>query len=231
MLKLANLRKRFGDVDALAGVDLDVERGERVALFGPSGCGKTTLLRLIAGLDGADEGTIWIDGKVVSGPAVRVAPSRRGIGMVFQDLGLWPHMSAVANVEFMVARGAGNRKWRVEMARQMLDLVRLGRAASRYPHELSGGERQRLALARAIASSPKLLLMDEPFSSVELELKIELMALVQDVVSERAITLVYVSHSADEVEVLADRVATMERGRIVDIVPVARGRRDDTARA
>lgn len=220
MLEIDGLWKSFGPRDVLRELTFSVDAGECLALVGPSGCGKTTLLRLVAGFEDADKGTIRLGGSTVSGPHVLVAPRQRGIGMVFQDLALWPHMTAGANVEFMVPRcvkGRGARQARADEA--LLSVGLSGRQRS-YPGELSGGERQRLALARALASEPTLLLLDEPFSSLDAEVKGQMLELTREVQVARGVTAIYVTHVPDEVPGLAQRVARMSEGRIGETMTV-----------
>ncbi|MBT3294613.1 MAG: ABC transporter ATP-binding protein [Verrucomicrobia bacterium] len=218
MLTVENLGKSFGGHTVLSGVDLNVARGSCLALFGPSGCGKTTLLRLIAGLDDADEGKITIAGRLASAPHVKVPPHRRNVGMVFQDLALWPHMTARQNVEFMLPRNGIGRRERRQQAMEVLNAVQLNAHHDRHPHQLSGGEQQRLAIARAIAQAPDLLLLDEPFSSLDVDTKTEMLDLVRRIHAERKMTILYVTHMTAEVPALADRVACLEQGTIQETV-------------
>jgi len=217
MVRVEDLKKRLGHRQILDGVNLSVPRGECLAVCGPSGCGKTTLLRLIAGLDDADAGTIRLDGELASAPHAVVPPHRRRIGMVFQDLALWPHMTALAHVEFMLGPHERQRRARRERAREVLANVQLSRNIMRYPHELSGGERQRVALARALAAEPAVLLLDEPFCSLHRELKNRMLALVRELHASRAITTLYVTHIPSDLPGLAERVACMADGVITGV--------------
>jgi iron(III) transport system ATP-binding protein len=161
MIRLTGVGKRFGAVEAVSRVDLTVDRGDFVALLGPSGCGKTTLLRLIAGFEVPDEGSVFLEGRQVAGSRW-VPPEQRAVGMVFQDYALFPHLTVTENVGYgLPRRGRGAR------AGEVLELVGLGALGDRYPHELSGGQQQRVALARALAPQPALVLLDEPWSNID----------------------------------------------------------------
>jgi ABC-type sugar transport system ATPase subunit len=191
-------------------MSLAVERAERVVLFGDSGCGKTTVLRLIAGLAVPDSGCVLINGSVVAESGrVLLEPEKRGIGMVFQDLALWPHMTVQQNLEFgLKARGIG-RSERDVLVRQALALVRLEPRAAARPGDLSGGEQQRVALARALVIRPAILLMDEPLSSLDRESKEQMIREVVRLHEELQFTLLYVTHDRDEMSAIATRVVHM----------------------
>ncbi len=211
-VRLEGVEKRFGETRAVAGVDLDLREGELVAVLGPSGCGKTTLLRLIAGFETPDAGTIAVGGELVAGAGRSVPPERRRIGMVFQDYALFPHLRVEANVAFGLARrSAADRR---ALTRDTLALVGLEQKADRYPHELSGGEQQRVALARALAPQPEIVLLDEPFSSLDATLRAGLRRDVETILREAAATALLVTHDQEEALSLADRVAVMRDGRI-----------------
>ena len=213
-VKVAGLIKRFGGVTVLDGVDLAVEPGTLVSLLGPSGCGKTTLLRLIAGLEVPDAGTIAVDGVELSGPVAQVPPERRRISLVFQDWALFPHLTVGANVAYGLPRGAsrGDRAERVERA---LSLVGLDGLGDRMPGTLSGGQQQRVALARAVAPGPTMLLLDEPFSNLDTSLRVQVRSEVHELLVDLGVTTVIVTHDQDEAFVLGDQVAVMHDGRIV----------------
>lgn len=216
-IELRNITKCFGDVKVLYGISFQVMAGECFALLGPSGCGKTTLLRLIAGLDEPDHGEITINNKKVCGPKNMVPPHKRSVGMVFQDLALWPHMSVKENVAFGL-KGHNLRKVEIkEKIEEVLDMVSLNGQREYYPHKLSGGERQRVALARTIVLRPEILLMDEPLSSLDPLLKEEIQGLIVQVKQRFNTTLVYVTHDQDEAIAIADRIAVMKDGRIEQI--------------
>ncbi len=217
MLTVEKLTKKYGDVEALKGLTLEISLGEILAVVGPSGCGKTTLLRLIAGLESPDEGSVLIDGIEVSTPAQMVAPYKRGLSMIFQDLALWPHMTAREHIEFVLKKEKHPRdiiKAKIDM---ILKDVNLNGYNNRSPHELSGGEKQRLAIARAIASNPRYLLMDEPFSNLDSILKEELQDLVIGLKNNLRMSIIYVTHNIEEALVLADRIAVMDKGRLEQI--------------
>ena len=209
-LELSGMSKSFGDIRAVADVDLQVTRGEIVCLMGPSGCGKTTTLRLIAGFENPDAGAISIAGRTVYGDGVNESPERRRIGMVFQEGALFPHLTVAQNIAFGLPRGGG-RKAVVAEALQTMELAGL---EGRYPHELSGGQQQRVALARALAPEPDLILMDEPFSSLDPGLRDQLRQDVTAILRERNATVVCVTHDQEEAMLLGDRVAVMQNGRI-----------------
>ena len=220
---LRNVTKRFGSHRALDHVTLTVAARESVVVLGPSGCGKTTLLRVIAGLDVPEEGEIWLGNVQAAGPRrSAVPPHRREIGFVFQDLALWPHLTVAGNLQFVLN---ASKVPRVERRRRMddaLKLVRIDGFASRFPHELSGGEQQRVALARALVGSPRLLLLDEPLSSLDAELRAAMRSELARLQRTLALTTVYVTHDRDDVAVLADRVIEMRAGRIVAVTEARR---------
>ncbi len=210
-LCLRRIVKRFDDVTAVAGVDLDVERNEIVALVGPSGCGKSTLLRVIAGLHPADEGTVAMGGALVDDGTRQVPPERRRIGLVFQDHALFPHLTVADNIGFGLRDvEAPERQRRVG---DMLSLVSLDGFGGRYPHELSGGERQRVALARALAPAPDIMLLDEPFASLDHNLRVQLRADVVDALRATQTAAVFVTHDQSEALAIGDRIVVMRAGR------------------
>ena len=214
MIGVSGVSKRFGTVWALDGVSLALERSETVVVLGPSGCGKTTLLRLIAGLDGPDVGTIHIEGTRVSSPGQLVTPHRRRLSMIFQDLALWPHLSVFGNVGFGLQGNGQSRNAIRATVEALLRQVSLVEHRARHPHQLSGGERQRLAIARALAGSPRYLLMDEPFSSLDPLLKRQMVALVKEFRASLGLGVLYVTHNLDEALALGDRILLMSGGRV-----------------
>ncbi len=209
-LILRGLAKRFGDVPAVDGVDLEVRRGEFVTLLGPSGSGKTTTLRMIAGFTLQTAGTIEIDGVDMS----RVPPYRRDVGMIFQNYALFPHMTAAQNIAFPLQM---RRVARSEIKRRVADalaLVRLDRFGDRYPRQLSGGQQQRIAFARAVVFGPRLLLMDEPLGALDKKLREALQLEVMHFSRQLGATVVYVTHDQEEALVMSDRIAIFNKGKI-----------------
>jgi iron(III) transport system ATP-binding protein len=212
VVECRGLTKRFGPVVAVDAVDLDVRSGELLALLGPSGCGKTTTLRLIAGFERPDAGTIVLDGATVAGERF-VSPERRRVGVVFQDYALFPHLSVAKNVAYGL-RGRSNRSDRVA---EMLELVGLAEMADREPHELSGGQQQRVALARALAPDPSLVLLDEPFSNLDAAMRAQVREEVRRILVRAGATAVVVTHDQEEALSIADRVAVMRAGQVVQV--------------
>jgi len=227
-IAVRNVSKRFGPHQALNSVTLNVIAGESVVILGPSGCGKTTLLRLIAGLEAPDDGEVWLGDVRASGAGTTLLPPHdRQIGFVFQDLALWPHLTVAGNLEFVLGTlniGKAERTRRIEDA---LRLVRIDGFEGRHPHQLSGGEQQRVALARAIVARPRLLLFDEPLSSLDAELRAAMRIELAGLQLTLATTMVYVTHDREDAAVLADRVIEMRAGRIVAITEPRR--REDRA--
>jgi iron(III) transport system ATP-binding protein len=206
------IRYRGSGATVVDGLSLALGKGEIGCVVGSSGCGKTTLLRAVAGFIPVAAGTIEIDGLVVSGPNFTAAPEKRGVGLVFQDYALFPHLRVDDNVAFGLRHlGTAERRARVD---EMLGLVGLHREAARYPHELSGGQQQRVALARALAPRPALLLMDEPFSSLDVELRARLGAEVRQILKASGTTAILVTHDQQEAFAIADRVGVMHEGRL-----------------
>jgi iron(III) transport system ATP-binding protein len=209
-LILKDVHKRFGDHVVLAGLELTVPAGSFTALLGPSGVGKTTLLRLLAGFDRPDHGTIAIGGHVLSGDRVHVPPDQRRIGYVPQEGSLFPHLTVAANIGFGLARA--QRRARVA---ELLELVELTGLDHRYPHQLSGGQQQRVALARALAVRPEVVLLDEPFASLDAQLRAGVRDDVRRILAQAGTTTLLVTHNQDEALSSADLVAVLRDGRIV----------------
>ena len=211
-LQISGLTKAFGSQVALHELDLTLAPGKVLALLGPSGCGKTTLLRCIAGLLEADAGEIKIQGQCVFGPKTNAAPEHRRLGMVFQDYALWPHMTVAENVAFPLVMQGMKKADIKSQAEWALDLVGLAHTAEKAPGTLSGGQQQRIALARAISSKPKLLLMDEPLSNLDKGLRENLAAEIRQLIDRLALTAVFVTHDQLEAFALADEVAVLNQG-------------------
>jgi iron(III) transport system ATP-binding protein len=214
-LQIRQLWKRFGRTDAVAGLSLSLEPGEILTLLGPSGCGKTTTLRLVAGFERPDGGEIAIGGRVVAGPGAWVPPEERGVGMVFQDYALFPHLTVAENVAFGLHRWpASDRQRRVT---QMLRLVGLDGMGDRFPHHLSGGQQQRVALARALAPRPSLVLLDEPFSNLDAALRVQMREEVRRILKETGAAAIFVTHDQKDALAISDRVAVMNGGRLEQV--------------
>ncbi len=212
-LELKNVSKLFGAVAAVKDFDLAVEKGAFVSLLGPSGCGKTTTLRMIAGFETPDTGTITLD----SADITAVPPNKRGTGMVFQAYALFPNMNVRDNIAFGLDVVGRPKKEIDDRVREMLALVRLEEAGKRYPHQLSGGQQQRIALARALAIRPRVLLLDEPLSALDAVVRVALRAEIRHIQLELGITTVYVTHDQEEALSISDRVVVMNQGLIEQI--------------
>src|ERR1700720_3306672 len=210
---VTGLHKAFGTHPVLTGVDLEVPAGSLTAILGPSGSGKTTLLRLLAGFERADAGPISIGDSPVDGPGVYVAPERSRIGYVPQEGSLFPHLTVEANVGF----GLAARDRRAGRAASMLEMVGLSGLGRRYPHQLSGGQQQRVALARALAIKPEVVLLDEPFSSLDAALRASVRADVLQVLRDAGSTSILVTHDQDEALSMADQVAVLRHGSIAQL--------------
>ncbi|HEY8317038.1 MAG TPA: ABC transporter ATP-binding protein [Gaiellaceae bacterium] len=209
-LELQNLHRDFGTVKALDGIEIELGEGEFLSLLGPSGCGKTTALRLVAGFDRPDEGAIVVDGKDLTS----VPPNKRDMGMVFQAYSLFPNMTARQNVSFGLRIRGKKRADRDSRVDDLLELVGLGHAGDRYPHQLSGGMQQRVALARALAIEPRVLLLDEPLSALDAKVRVQLREEIRRIQLELGITTLYVTHDQEEALSISDHVAVMYGGRI-----------------
>lgn len=214
LLALQQVTKRYAPdrPPAVDGLTLTLGQGEILALLGPSGCGKTSTLRLIAGFEVPDSGSVVIRGETMAGPDRWIPPEERGVGVVFQDYALFPHLTVGDNVGFGLHRFA--RGARQERIGQILELVGLGAFASRYPHELSGGQQQRVAVARALAPAPALVLLDEPFSSLDVDLRAQMRDEVEKILRNTGTTGIFVTHDQEEALTLADRVGVLNQGRL-----------------
>jgi iron(III) transport system ATP-binding protein len=213
ILEINNIRCAYEGETVVEDFSLSIRDTTINCLLGPSGCGKTTVLRAIAGFEPVLAGEIILDGRVISSASVQVPPEQRGIGMVFQDYALFPHLSVSDNVAFGLRRYSAAKKRKI--ASDMLELVGLEQCMDRYPHELSGGQQQRVAVARALAPEPPLLLMDEPFSNLDVDLRERLVLDVREILRQRQTTTLFVTHDQEEAFVIGEHVAVMDEGRIM----------------
>ncbi|GAB2445445.1 ABC transporter ATP-binding protein [Nocardioides hungaricus] len=216
-VELAGLHRSYGDVHALAGLDLRLAPGELVVLLGPSGCGKTTALRILAGLEHPDTGTVRVGGRDLT----RVPPNKRDMGMVFQAYSLFPHLTVLDNVAFGLRLRGRSRAEQRRRAGDMLDLVGLDHHQDRYAHQLSGGQQQRVALARALAIEPSVLLLDEPLSALDAKVRVQLRDEIRRVQLDVGTTTLFVTHDQEEALAVADRVGVMNAGRLEQIAAPA----------
>lgn len=220
-VEIKNLRFRYNNASQATIDDfhLSMERGEITAILGPSGSGKSTVLRLIAGLEIPEDGSIMIDDRILTDQRHFVQPEKRGIGMVFQDYALFPHMTVADNIKF------GLKNWgrleKQERVEEVLELVNLSVSdyAKRYPYELSGGQQQRIALARALAPNPSVLLLDEPFSNLDSDLHIKIREELRDILKQAGITSIFVTHDQSDAESLADRIVVLKNGKVMEPKP------------
>jgi len=208
ILRLAGIKKSFGDVNVLCGLDLSVSRGEFITLLGSSGCGKTTTLRIIAGLETADSGQVFIDGKDVTS----LDPDKRGVNMVFQNYALFPHMNVEQNTGYSLKLNGTPKAQIKEAVEEALALVRLSGYEKRKPDELSGGQRQRVAVARAVINKPKVLLLDEPLGALDLQLRRQMQIELKKLQKQIGITFIYITHDQEEALTMSDRIAVMRNG-------------------
>jgi iron(III) transport system ATP-binding protein len=212
LLEVENLRHAYGRQEVVRGVSFGLAHGSIGCLLGPSGCGKTTVLRCIAGFEAVREGTVRLSGATVSAPGVLVPPEKRRIGMVFQDYALFPHLSVAANIAFGLHDAPGEE--RAARVRELAGMTGLTATLEKYPHELSGGQQQRVALARALAPRPALLLLDEPFSNLDVELRERLSLEVRDIIKASGATAVLVTHDQQEAFAMADEIGILHDGLI-----------------
>ena len=214
----AGVRKTFGPTVALENFDLTLRTGELVSLLGPSGCGKTTALRIAAGFERGDSGTVEVNGKDIT----HLPAHRRNMGMVFQSYSLFPNLSVSGNVEFGLRTRNIEKNERTKRVAETLELVQLGALANRYPHQLSGGQQQRVALARALAVRPEVLLLDEPLSALDAKVRATLRDEIRRIQTELGITTLFVTHDQEEALAISDRVGVMSNGRLEQLdTPVA----------
>jgi iron(III) transport system ATP-binding protein len=224
ILDLEGVTKQFPRCPnpAVSAVSLRLSQGDILALLGPSGCGKTTLLRLVAGFEVPDAGTVAIAQQTVAGSGRWVAPERRGVGMVFQDYALFPHLTVAQNVAFGLSQRDRQTKVAKAQVQNVLDLVGLRGLENRYPHELSGGQQQRVALARALAPSPFLVLLDEPLSNLDVQVRLKLRQELREILKAAGTTAVFVTHDQEEALSIADQVGVMRAGHLEQIDPPER---------
>ncbi len=212
-VELKNINKKYGDFEASKDVNISIEKGSLVALLGPSGSGKTTILRMIAGLETPTSGDIFIDGKRVND----VAPADRGIGFVFQSYALFRYMTVYQNIAFGLQLKKADKKYIKERVNELLKLTSLEGLEKRYPNQLSGGQRQRVAFARALAPSPNLLLLDEPFAAIDAKVRQELRSWLREMIYKVGITSIFVTHDQDEAVEVADSIVVTNKGRVEQI--------------
>jgi len=212
-LRLVNLSKRFGKTAAVQDLDLEIQDGEIMTLLGPSGCGKTTTLRCVAGLLRPDEGEIYLGEKRITD----LPPERRGVGLVFQNYALWPHMTVYENLAFGLQLRKVSKAEARKRIGEALAMVRLSGFEERYPRQLSGGQQQRVALARALVIEPSMLLLDEPLSNLDAQLREEMRFEIRELQKKLGITSVYVTHDQAEALVLSDRIAILHEGRLIQV--------------
>jgi iron(III) transport system ATP-binding protein len=212
MISLSQISKSFGVQPIICRVDLEIPDSSSIVILGPSGSGKTTLLRLIAGLEIPDQGEIYIDGQIMSGPGWASEPSRRGLGFVFQSSALWPHMTVEQNIMFGI-QDLPKDEARKRVA-GLLQKTSLTGLEKRYPHQISGGEARRVALARSLAPRPRLLLMDEPLTNLNPELKANLLQCINDYNTENKASLVYVTHDENEAGLISGRILRIKDGHL-----------------
>ena len=213
ILEIINLSHAYSkNENSITGINLDIQEGERVSILGPSGCGKSTLLRWIAGLEKPSQGEIKIKGIKASSRENLLPPEKRNVGLVVQDKALFPHLSVYSNICF----GIKKNKTKDDIASELLTLFKIENLKSKYPHEISGGEQQRVALARSLATNPDLLMLDEPFSALDKDLKETLYSEISLVFSERKSTILLVTHDQKEAELMTERQIMMEKGSFLE---------------
>ena len=218
-LRLLEVTKRFDERSVIERASLELREGQAVALLGPSGCGKTTLLRLIAGLETPDDGEIWIAGQKVAANGRNTVPPRgRNIGFVFQDLALWPHLTVSGNLDFVLRSQRWERRTRKDRIDEVLRMVHMAPHADKYPSQLSGGEQQRVAIARALVARSQLLVLDEPLSNLDSDLKSTLLEELSVLQRRLNLTTLYVTHDQSEATSFADSIVRMKNGQIGEIV-------------
>ena len=213
ILDVKELSHSFGEIEALTNLNFSIENNSIVSVLGPSGCGKTTLIRLIAGLEHIQKGEIFLEKSLVANKNLNVPPEKRPISYVFQDFALFPHMTVLENVSF----AAGSKSNKKQLIDQVIHLAKVENFLEKYPHSLSGGEQQRVALARSIAVQPKLLLLDEPFSDLDINLKREIIDDTLHLINSLESSAIVVTHNAEEAMFLSDAILVMEKGKLIQI--------------
>lgn len=216
-VKIEKLIKRFGEVTAVAGIDVTIPEGKIVTFLGPSGCGKTTTLRCVAGFENADEGTIWIGDQIIfdSREKINLSPQKRGMGMVFQSYAVWPHMTVYENIAFPLRVRKMSRREVDQRVERAMTMVGIQELKARLPSAVSGGQQQRVAFARAIVYDPAVLLLDEPLSNLDAKLRERMRFEILDLQRKLGITTIYVTHDQEEAMVLSDEVLVMDQGQAV----------------
>ena len=215
ILSCNNISKSFGNTEAVIDLSFDLYQGDILSILGPSGCGKTTLLRLIAGLEEPDNGEIMLLDKKIYAKNKNVPPNKRNVGMIFQDYALFSHLTVEDNISFGISQLESNE--RKKIVSHCLEITKLIGQEKKFPHQLSGGQQQRVALARTLATSPSLILMDEPFSNLDTQLRLELRNQVHDILKETNTTTIFVTHDRDEAFILSNKIAIMLNGEILQI--------------
>jgi len=213
ILDVKNLHHYYGEIEALNNLSFSIKNSSIVSVLGPSGCGKTTLIRVIAGLESVQKGEIFIEDTIVANNQLNTPPEKRPISYVFQDFALFPHMTVLENISF----AAGSRKNKKQLIDQVIQLAKVDNFLQKYPHSLSGGEQQRVALARSIAVQPKLLLLDEPFSDLDINLKREIIDDTLHLINSLESSALVVTHNAEEAMFLSDMIIVMDQGKIVQV--------------
>ncbi|MBZ9994242.1 ABC transporter ATP-binding protein [Mesorhizobium sp. BH1-1-4] len=213
LVSIRNVSKVFGNFHATKNITFDIEAGEFFSLLGPSGCGKTTLLRMLGGFDMPTSGEIFIDGK----PCAQLAPNRRPTNMVFQSYAIFPHLTVAENIAYGLRTMALSREEKAQVVKDSLAMIQLGSLGHRKPHELSGGQRQRVALARALARKPRVLLLDEPLSALDKQLREDMQLELRELQRKVGITFVFVTHDQEEALALSDRIAILSKGEVIQI--------------
>jgi len=217
VIKLKNISKKYGQKTTLNNISFEMNKGEVLGILGHSGCGKTTLLKIISGLVIPDIGEIYLNNIKVNTPGIKIPPYKRSIGMVFQNLALWPHMTVFEHLDFVLSSKTKDKTFRRTKIGEMLHWIRLDEYSDTYPQKLSGGEKQRLAIARALINKPDILLLDEPMTGLDRNLRATLLKDIKYMIKKLEITTIYVSHYVNEALFISDRIIEMNNGEIMKI--------------